>query len=437
VAAFTVNPPFNDYESTKAYLCGLKAGGVRLGIDRMRLLAEAMGHPERAFPCIHVAGTNGKGSVSAMLESVFRGAGWRTGLYTSPHLVRLGERVQVDRVPLTDAEIVAHTREISVFADRIAAGFPGDQPSFFEFMTAMAFQHFARSQVDIAVVEVGLGGRFDATNIISPEVSVITSIGLDHCELLGDTLTKIAYEKAGIIKQGCPVVAGRMPAEALGEIRRVAAGLDSQLWSVSHEFGDDAAAYPASCLEGDYQRFNAATASLVARLMPARWGLTPERVALGLATVDWPGRWQRIQVGVTSVVLDATHNEEGAMHLNAALARLAQEKGRAPVVVVGTTGEARAKAVLAAAARHAAEIHLVVPRQERASRYDVLERAIPADYTGVVRRTTVADVFPGPGCCMAGNSSSTVVVTGSIYLLGEVMERLSAPGASEGGLQDW
>lgn len=426
-----------DYETTKDYLLGLKVQGVKLGIDRMRLLAAALGHPERCYPCIHVAGTNGKGSVSAMLEGIFRAAGWRTGLYTSPHLVRLGERMQVDRVAMTDAEIVAYARELQGHADTLAAQDPEDHPSFFEFMTGAAFLHFARQRVDVALVEVGLGGRFDATNIVEPEVAVITSIGLDHCELLGDTLAKIAFEKAGIIKPGRAVVVGRMPAEALAEIERVAAERGAPLWSVEREFGPDLTRYPTTNLEGDHQRWNAATAALVARLMPARWRLTPEVVARGLQTVSWPGRWQRIRVGDTPVILDATHNPEGAEQLDSSLARLVADTGRAPVVVTGATGERRARAVLAAAAKHAREINLVVPQQDRAMSHEVLERCVPADYRGAVRRTSLAEIFPQPDRCAIGAPGETVVVTGSIYLLGEVIERLNPRQPVESRLQDW
>ncbi|MCX6953801.1 MAG: bifunctional folylpolyglutamate synthase/dihydrofolate synthase [Verrucomicrobia bacterium] len=427
-----------DYGAVTEYLFGLKAKGVRFGIDRMRLLAAEIGHPERAVPCIHVAGTNGKGSVSAMLDAILHAAGWRTGLYTSPHLVKLGERVQVERHPLTEDEITAYTRELRPAAERIAAGSADDHPSFFEFMTAMAFLQFARKKCDVSVIEVGLGGRLDATNIVTPEVSAITSIAFDHCEFLGNELWQIATEKAGVIKPGRPVVIGRVPAVAEQLIRRIAAERDSPVSSVTERFGDDLERYPHTNLEGDYQRWNAATATLVARALDPKWHVTEAAIAQGLAHVDWPGRWQRVRIGGRVTILDASHNPEGAQVLETNLTRLEAELGRAPVVITGVLGVARARPLIDTICRHAKEIHFVVPNQARACSHAELEALVPAGFRGRVVRATVDGLFPVGGGCTAGKADDVVVVTGSIYLLGEVMARLG-PGteAGEGRLQDF
>jgi dihydrofolate synthase/folylpolyglutamate synthase len=429
---------FTDYAPVQEYLFSLKAGGVKFGVDRMRLLVEALGHPERQYPVIHVGGTNGKGSVAAMLDAILHAAGWRPGLYTSPHLVKLGERVQVDRRLLREDEIVAYVNELRPVADELARVNADDQPSFFEFMTAMAFLQFARRQVDLAVVEVGLGGRLDATNIVQPEATVITSIGLDHCEMLGNQLEQIAAEKAGIIKPGRPLVLGRVPAVAEEVIRAIAAERGAPVRSVREEFGEEIGRYPCTNLEGDYQRWNAATATLAARLLPPVWRLTDEAVAQGLLRTNWPGRWQRLTVGERLVILDAAHNPEGALVLDANLAKLVAETGRKPVIVTGVLGESRARALLEVIARHAREIHLVVPHQARACGYDALEHCLPAGFGGRVGHTTVADVFPAPDRCTLGGPEDTVVVTGSIYLIGEVFERIEpGRGAGEGRLQDF
>jgi len=430
--------PSAAYSAVQEYLFGLKARGLKFGIDRMRVLVKALGHPERRYPVIHVAGTNGKGSVSALLDAILHAAGWRTGLYTSPHLVKLGERVQVDRQRLTEAEIIAYVNELRPAADDPTLFSAADHPSFFEFMTAMAFLQFARRQVDAAVVEVGLGGRLDATNVVQPEVAAITSIGFDHCDMLGDRLESIAAEKAGIIKPGCSVVLGRMPAVAEEVIRAIAVACHAPVVSVREEFGEEIDRYPRTNLEGDYQRWNAATATLAARLLPARWRLSEETVARGLLHANWPGRWQRTSIGGRPLILDASHNPEGAQVLDTNLAKLVAETGRKPVILTGALGEYRARALLEVIGRHAREIHLAIPHQARACSYAELEHCLPPAFGGRVAHTTVADAFPGPEQCALGGPEDLVVVTGSIYLIGEVFERIEpGRGAGEGRLQDF
>jgi dihydrofolate synthase/folylpolyglutamate synthase len=344
----------------------------------------------------------------------------------------------VDRRILSEEEITAYTRELRPVVEKLAAPDPDEHPSFFEFMTAMAFLQFARKRCDLSVIEVGLGGRLDATNIVEPEVSVITSISLDHGEYLGYELEKIAAEKAGIIKPGRPVVIGRMPAVAERVIREIAAARAAPLVSVAGAFGDDVARYPATNLEGDYQRWNAATATLVARALGPRWRVTDEVIASGLRHVDWPGRWQRVRVGGRLTILDASHNPEGAQVLDGNLAHLVAEMGRAPVVITGALGADRAGPLLAVIARHAKEIHLTVPRQARACSHAELEALVPKDFGGRVVRATVEGLFPTADRCTAGGADDVLVVTGSIYLLGEVMARLEPQrGPGEGRLQDF
>lgn len=427
-----------DYASVTEYLYALKAGGVKYGIDRMRRLAAILDHPERSYPVIHVAGTNGKGSVSAMLDAILHTAGWRTGLYTSPHLVKLGERVQVDRRLLTEVEIVAYANELRPLAARAAAGAPNEHATFFEFMTAMAFLQFQRQRVDIALIEVGLGGRLDATNVVQPEITIITSIGLDHIAELGGTFELIAREKAGIIKPGRPVVMGRLPPEAECVVREVAAACGAPVHSVREIFGEDLARYPQTVLEGDYQRWNAATATLGARLLPAKWKLTDEVIARGLRQVNWPGRWQRTTLGGRPLILDASHNPEGAQVLEQNLRQLIAETGRQPVVIAGALGEFRARTLLDVVCRHAREVHLVTPRQARASSFEELFALVPAEHRARVHRGALDVIFPDARTCTVGGREDTVVVTGSIYLLGEVLERIEpGRGAGEGKLQDF
>ncbi len=428
----------HDYPAVQDYLFSLKAKGVKFGIDRMRALAAALGHPDRAVPVIHLAGTNGKGSTAAMLDAILRAAGKRVGLYTSPHLVRLGERVQVDRVSLSEAEIVAYTRELLPIAARLAESDPDDHPSFFEFMTAMAFLQFARRRCDVAVAEVGLGGELDATNIVQPVACAVTSIGFDHCEILGYTHAEIARAKAGILKPGVPVVIGRMPAEAEAVVRGRAAELGCPVQSVRDIFGEATAGYPQTAMEGDCQRWNAATATLVARSLPAAWGVDEAAITRGLATAHWPARWQHFPLGETDLVLDASHNPEGAESLERNLQRLIGSLGHKPIIVVGALGAARAGALLEVVARFASTIHLVVPNQARACSHAELRSLLPRNFAGAVHDSTVEGLLGPAGSLRQLPPGEAVVVTGSIYLAGEVLSQLAPErGPNESRLQDF
>ena len=414
----------DSYDAVRSYLYGLKHRGAVYGIDRMRELVKHLGHPEQAYPVIHVAGTNGKGSTCAMLEAIFRAAGHRTGLFTSPHLVHQGERVQVDRHILTRDEIVTYTRRLKPVAEAIEQEHPGHHPSFFEFMTGMAFLRFAKARVGIAIIETGLGGRLDATNVVDPEVSIITSISFDHTEILGDTLAAIAGEKAGIIKPGRPVVMGLLPAEAERVVEQVARERGCPLYKVAEAFGADEAHFPVTSLPGDYQRRNAAAAALAARLIGEKFGITEEHIRQGLQQVNWAGRWERHSLADRSIILDATHNPEGALHLEHNLQEFVREKGYKPVILAGTLGLSRARALIPVVCRYASELHLLMPKQPRACSFEELISEIPSTYAGPVFESTVRELFPAPGICHAGETGQELVATGSIYLIGEIMEAL-------------
>jgi dihydrofolate synthase/folylpolyglutamate synthase len=412
------------YEAVRAYLYGLKHRGALYGIDRMREFARHLGHPERTYPVIHVAGTNGKGSTCAMLEAICRAAGHRTGLFTSPHLVHQGERVQVDRHILTREEIVGYTQRLKPVAEAIEREHPDHHPSFFEFMTGMAFLRFAEERVGVAIIETGLGGRLDATNVVDPVLSVITSISLDHTEILGDSLEQIAFEKAGIIKPGKPVVMGLLPAEAERVVERVARERGCPLHKVSEAFGADEGHLPVTSLPGDYQRRNAATAALAARVIGDSLGISEKHIRQGLMHVNWAGRWERHVLADRAIILDATHNPEGALHLERNLQEFIRRNGYKPVILAGTLGLARARALIPVACRYASELHLLVPHQPRACSFAELKSEIPSTYPGPVFESTVRELFPAPGTCHAGEAGQELVATGSIYLIGEIMEAL-------------
>ncbi len=403
---------------TLRWLTGLRNLGSRLGVDRMRLLAVRLGNPERAAPCFHVAGTNGKGSVCAMIEAIQRAQGRRTGLYTSPHLVAIGERIQVDRTPLSDAAVVAHAEALRPHYEAIRAADPEAAPTFFELITAAAFVEFAARRVDVTVLETGLGGRLDATNICAPEVCVITSIGLDHQEYLGPTHAAIAGEKAGIIKPGVPCVVGDVPPQAEAVIVARAKAVGAPLYFVPDRFPQG---LPEVSLPGEHQRRNAGAALLACELA-ARLPIDDARARAALRTVEWAGRWQshRLADG-RRLIVDGSHNEEGARVVEPLLASLT-----APTVIVGALGSERARPLLEVAARHAATLVLVRPDNERACSVEELAALVPAGFRGEVRRDTVAELFPSPATCAA--AGETLVVLGSLYLVGEVLARLRGQG---------
>ena len=414
-----------DYSDILDYLYALKNRGSKYGIERMRLLLEALGHPERMFPVIHVAGTNGKGSVCAMLEAVYRDNGYKVGLFSSPHLVHLGERAQVDRQILSEAEIVRYTEQLSSIAGELGRRDSDLHPAFFEFITSMAFLRFAELPVDIACIETGLGGRLDATNVVDPELSIITTISLDHCDLLGDTLAAIAGEKAGIIKKGKPVLMGKLPLEADAVVRRVAKELGCKLYAITDRFPDETG-LPQTNLAGGFQRWNAAIATYAIEILADRF---PVRSTQALEQVEWAGRWQTLELDGRKLILDATHNPEGAAVLKQNLSSLPEQ----PIIIAGTLGEDRAQSLMEVVAQYARELYLVTPKQDRATPTSFLKSCLDRDAV----ETDLSVLFPKAGCCAVGEPGDSIVVTGSIYLVGEVMERIQGVRSNDGGrLQD-
>lgn len=420
------------FDLVRDYLYALRNAGSKYGIDRMRALVAELGHPERRFPVIHVAGTNGKGSTCAMLEAVYRANGYKTGFFSSPHLVHLGERAQVNRQVLSHAGIVNYVEQLRPIAERLAATDADLHPSFFEFVAAMAFLRFATEQVDVGIIETGLGGRLDATNVVDPELSIITTVSLDHTELLGDTLGAIATEKAGIVKPGKPVLMGCLPAEAAAVVEAVARERGCALYRVQDRF-PDVGALPRTNLAGSFQRWNAATAVYATELLAERFPLRSMGALEAVQAVDWPGRWQRIELGGKTLILDATHNPEGCVQLAENLAALPQK----PRVIVGTLGEERGRHLLETVLPFARDLHLVQGDQPRAARVEFLRQCVPNSFSGDVVEAELKALFPRAGECGLGESGDVIVLTGSLYLIGEVLERLATDVPTElGSLQE-
>jgi dihydrofolate synthase / folylpolyglutamate synthase len=410
-----------------AYLHSLRQFGFQPGLDTTRRLAAAAGDPHRHLRFIHVAGTNGKGSTCAMLESVYRTAGFRVGLYTSPHLVHFGERIQVNRQPLPEADLgrlVGHLREHLP---------PGLEPTFFEFTTVLALLWFAARQVDVVIWETGLGGRLDATNIVTPLASVITNIGWDHMHVLGHTLAAIASEKAGIIKPGIPALTATDAEDARAVIEFRARELDAPFIHI----GPAALAAMRFDLPllGAHQRINATLAAATVRLLRFALPVSDDQLRTGLETVTWPGRLQIVQRGPQTWLLDGAHNRNGIAVLKAAL----QEHfaGRHPTLILGMLADKEWRDMARELTPLASRILTVPVASSRTVAPDDLRTA--CQHAGVARPVrscpTVADALRAAG------TDPFVLVTGSLYLVGEMLEALgidaAPPGGNERALNEW
>ena len=428
-------------ESADSILRRLEGLGIRLGLDRMREMLVRHGNPELAVPAVLVAGSNGKGSTSALLASITQAAGYRTALYTSPHLERVEERLQVSGEPVpTDAlgSILARIVET-------IEGAGDGLPTYFEAMTLAAFLWFAERRAEISVLEVGLGGRLDATNVADPILSLITSISLEHRELLGDTLAAIAREKAGILRAGRPALAWIEAAAALESVRAEAERIGARLESAPErarivsahsrgwdgqrvEIETDRARYRLDlALPGAHQQRNLGLAVAAAeRLADLGWSrIDGAAIERGVAACRWPGRLESILLpggpgeGGKRVVLDAAHNPEGAEMLGRFLAQRQAETGEPVDLLLGLLGDKDATEMLGHLVPRAARMVLTAPPSPRAKDPAELATLLPDPSKAEV----IADLDEALERALAP-SPRTLVVCGSIFLIGAVRERL-------------
>jgi dihydrofolate synthase/folylpolyglutamate synthase len=430
-------------ESVRALLTlGRELGAPRqsrlekFGLESITMLAADLGDPQFVVPCIHIAGTNGKGSTAAMLESILRAAGLRTGLYTSPHLERINERIRIDGQDISDGDFAALWMRVKVSIERLmASGALAAHPSFFECVTAMAFLAFAEHRVDFAVYEVGMGGRFDATNIVRPEVAVITPIDFDHENFLGHSIEEIAGEKAGIIKPGAWVVSSVERPEARAVIARRCEAVRARLVEVDDSWrivriDDSDGLYRAVVspvdsegtlaieppLPGRFQIRNALTASTAARLLSARgFHITDEAITQGIAGARWPGRLERLS-NRPAVYLDGTHNPAGAREL----LRFWQENfaGCRILLVYGAMRDKAVDEIAGLLFPRADTVIFTQPRQPRAVSASLLE-----EMTGHLATHCV--VLPDPFEALErafemASPDDAVFATGSLYLVGDL-----------------
>jgi dihydrofolate synthase/folylpolyglutamate synthase len=420
--------------SPRAWLTSLELHGIKLGLSTIRAICAALGHPQRAFPSVLVAGTNGKGSVAAMAAAALQAAGHRTGRYTSPHLVRLEERFAIDGVPVTAASLDDALEAVREAVMRLQGeGTIDVHPTFFEVTTAAAFELFRRAGVRIAVLEVGMGGRFDATNVCDPSVVVITSIALDHQAYLGDTLARIAFEKAGVVRPQRPVVIGELPSEALEVVRMASAERGAVLIEAAAGVAVTVARHAgltSLALETPVRRYGPVTLALRGRHQVGNAVVTVralealeecgtpiggEAIACGLASAVWPARLGvYARPGDRTLVVDGAHNPAGA----AALAEYVRDEWPSGLpLVFGAMRDKEIPAMLAALGPIAKPLIVTtVPGHRAAAAADLAAQAAAAGIENVLVEPDV-DVALSRGW----REGPVVAVAGSLYLAGEVL----------------
>jgi len=394
----------------------------------MERLCLHLGKPEKSFPCVHIAGTNGKGSVCSMLDAIYRANGYKVGLFSSPHLVELGERIRVNGKITPMPEITRRVAELKPVAERMEDDEPGMHPTFFEFMTAVAFLKFKEEKVDLAILETGLGGRLDSTNVVNPELSIITTVSKDHCDLLGNEIEAIAGEKAGIVKKGRPVLTGWLKPKANHVVERIAHEKGAPFCSLAAR-DESKEPLPKTNLVGAYQKKNAALAIRATEILEENFPVDSGKSYSALTEVRLKGRWQ-VLAGKPKIILDACHNEEAAKALRGNLLALGEEVE----VWLGSLEENRAREVVAAVLPFASGFRLFEPSQPRACSISLLRGLIPKDFgnnvaEGVIMRIEeYLDETP---------ENRTILVTGSIYLIGEYLSITGeASTKDQSGFQD-
>lgn len=425
------------YPAAIQYLYELQKHGIKLGLNTMRALLHAIGNPERLLRTLHIGGTNGKGSTAAMAAAMLQASGKRVGLYTSPHLVEFRERIRVNGVMIAENQL-ADLAELVREANPLATA-----PTFFEATTAMALRYFADSRVDIVVMEVGLGGRFDATNVIDPIACAITTIALDHQEYLGRTEEAIAYEKAGIIKPSVPVVIGKMGPEAGEVMRRVAAAQPAPLWKLGSEFsvegdGPEGFAYkgPAWAFEGlhcglagQHQLDNAACAIalLEAGGQSEAW-VDEESVRKGLRAVKWEGRLEVIEE-YPRVLLDGAHNPAAAVALARYLEEfLAHHPDSRIILLWGMMRDKDHRQFIAPLLPLVSEIVLTQAGLARSATVQELRQVLTDRDMPVLEELLPADALRTAKKQAAAHD--LICVTGSLMLLGDIKAAIRGCGLS-------
>jgi len=427
------------YQDELEYLYSLHQFGIKLGLSNIRDLCAFSGNPQERIKTIHVGGTNGKGSTAAVLSAILQEAGYKVGLYTSPHLIDFTERIRIHNIPIPKERVAGLVRNV-----RECVGDRDIMPTFFELTTALALSYFAEEDVDIAVIEVGMGGRLDATNIINPLVSVITHVGYDHMEHLGASLEQIAMEKCGIIKRGVPVITSESKGPILSIIEESAGEADAVPYVYGREFYAEpvrmAPYYSEFCyhglqwgrlllktpLAGRHQIFNMGAALCAAELLTGMgFDITERQAAEGVRNVSWPGRLEMVSDS-PQIFLDGAHNHDGAVALRRFIedVLMAQRAHGKIVLIFGVLKDKDAGAMIGELIPCSTEVIITSPNTERGLPVEALREIV--EKQGIkphVTRTLSGALSLAHDLA---SSSDTIIVTGSLYVVGETRALIAA-----------
>ena len=430
------------YHESIQYLYSLQKYGIKFGLDNITRLAFELGNPHKLFHTLHVGGTNGKGSTSAIAASILQAAGFTVGLFTSPHLISFTERIRINGAEITEQDVVGHSEEVR----DVALHMPDFSPTFFEVVTAMALLYFSRKKIDIAVIEVGMGGRLDATNIIAPDACVITQISYDHMDYLGKALKDISREKAGIIKTGIPVVSALQEPEAMDIIQMKAIEHNAELSVYGRDFASRLHREDASGILFDYQDAHVTidnvylplagvhqmqNASMAIRAVSlVSQSMSDRCIKEGLKNTKWPGRLELIH-NDPPILIDGAHNPAAAVVLSQALKDIFLKSYKNIILILGIMGDKDIAGILKPLLPLAAHIVFTRPSYTRAASPETLSHV--AESMGFSRVHTAHTVKNALliGMKNASNyepGSALIVVTGSFYTIGEAMEVLGQTG---------
>ncbi|WP_408954934.1 bifunctional folylpolyglutamate synthase/dihydrofolate synthase [Natroniella sp. ANB-PHB2] len=411
------------------YLDSLDKYDIKPGLERIELLLEYLGNPQDELNIIHIAGTNGKGSTSAILTSIYKEAGYKVGTYNSPEIIEFNERIRINGINISDRDLKEVTQKVKPLVSKVAQKL--EKPSFFEVVTALAIDYFAQQELDLTILEVGLGGRLDATNVINSLISVVTNVSLDHTEFLGDTIKEIAFEKGGIIKEDQQVITATDDQEVLAVLQKICVEKDAELVNALQEYDwqqkESSLAYQKFDLQGptrdyldlrlpllgEHQMINTATAMAVIEALTEDYPVPIETIQAGVTQVNWPGRLEVVNLDPV-IILDGAHNQAGANRLKAAIEDLEFEN---LTLVLSILGDKNFRAIIKQIAPLATKVVLTKNKNKRVAEINIMKEEVIKYNLNVEVKEDLIKVLDD--IKNQATAKDIILISGSLYTVAE------------------